>query len=218
MSRSPNFGGIFDLSRMTAELQELEAKMGQPNFWSDARAAAGVSRRKVRLERELAQWRDIEGKLGDVKALLELALAPDAVVYGDRATITQVLMNLLTNASDALEDRAGVISVRVDRVRDPGQRFQRALGKPVGPGNWVLVEVRDTGTGMDEHTLARVFEPFFTTKTKGESLGLGLSISRTLLEEFGGTLQFSAAPEGGTLASVTLPVFVERSASEAVPA
>ncbi len=73
MIRSPNFGGIFDLSRMTADLQELEAKMGQPNFWSDARAAAGVSRRKVRLERELSQWRDIEGKLGDVKALLELA-------------------------------------------------------------------------------------------------------------------------------------------------
>jgi peptide chain release factor 2 len=73
MNRSRNFGGIFDLSRMTAELQELEAKMGQPDFWSDARAAAGVSRRKVKLERDLQQWRDIEAKLGDVTALLELA-------------------------------------------------------------------------------------------------------------------------------------------------
>ena len=73
MSRLPNFGGIFDLSRMTAELLELEAKMGQANFWSDARAAAGVSRRKVRLERELQQWRDIETKLSDITALLELA-------------------------------------------------------------------------------------------------------------------------------------------------
>jgi len=73
MIRSPSFGGIFDLSRMTAELQELEAKMGQPAFWSDARAAAGVSRRKVKLERELRQWQDIESKLGDVTALLELA-------------------------------------------------------------------------------------------------------------------------------------------------
>ena len=72
-TRSPNSGGIFDLSRMTAELQELEAKMSQSDFWSDARAAAGVSRRKVKLERELQQWRDIEAKLGDVKALLELA-------------------------------------------------------------------------------------------------------------------------------------------------
>jgi peptide chain release factor 2 len=73
MITSPSFGGIFDLSRMTAELQELEAKMGQPNFWSDARAAAVVSRRKVKLERELRQWRDIEAKLGDITALLELA-------------------------------------------------------------------------------------------------------------------------------------------------
>ena len=73
MNRWPSSGGIFDLSRMSAELQELEAKMGQPDFWSNARAAAGVSRRKVKLERELQQWRDIEAKLGDVTALLDLA-------------------------------------------------------------------------------------------------------------------------------------------------
>jgi len=68
-----NSGGIFDLARMTAELQELEAKMWQANFWTDARVAAGVSRRKVKLERELQQWRDIEAKLSDVTTLLEMA-------------------------------------------------------------------------------------------------------------------------------------------------
>lgn len=73
VNRCPNFGGIFDLARMTAELEELEAKMGQPDFWNDARAAAAVSRKKVGLERELQQWRDIEAKLSDVTALLELA-------------------------------------------------------------------------------------------------------------------------------------------------
>lgn len=72
-NKSLNFGGIFDLSRMTAQLEELEAKMGQADFWNDARAAAGVSRQKVKLERELQQWRDIETKLSDVTALLELA-------------------------------------------------------------------------------------------------------------------------------------------------
>jgi peptide chain release factor 2 len=72
-NRFLNFGGIFDLSRMTAELQELEAKMGQSGFWSDARAAAGVSRHKAKLERELQQWRGIEAKLSDVTTLLELA-------------------------------------------------------------------------------------------------------------------------------------------------
>jgi peptide chain release factor 2 len=68
-----NFGGTFDLARMTAELEELEAKMGQPDFWNDARAAAGVSRKKAKLERDLQQWRAIEGTLSDVTTLLEMA-------------------------------------------------------------------------------------------------------------------------------------------------
>ena len=73
VSKSLSSGGIFDLARMTADLQELEAKMGLPDFWSDARTAAGVSRKKVKLERELQQWHDIEGKLSDVTTLLDLA-------------------------------------------------------------------------------------------------------------------------------------------------
>jgi peptide chain release factor 2 len=58
---------------MTADLQELEVQMGQPNFWNDARAATAVSRKKVTIERELQQWRQIEAKLEDLGALLELA-------------------------------------------------------------------------------------------------------------------------------------------------
>jgi peptide chain release factor 2 len=72
-NRSLNYGGIFDFAHMTADLQELEAQMGQPHFWNDARAAAVVSRKKATIERELQQWRDIETKMGDLGALLELA-------------------------------------------------------------------------------------------------------------------------------------------------
>lgn len=72
-NKSLNYGGIFDFAHMTADLQELEAKMGQPHFWNDARAAATVSRKKATIERELRQWRDIETKMGDLDALLELA-------------------------------------------------------------------------------------------------------------------------------------------------
>ena len=71
--RSRNYGGIFDFAHMTSELQELEAQMGQPHFWNDARAAAAVSRKKVTIERELQQWRELETKMDDVGALLELA-------------------------------------------------------------------------------------------------------------------------------------------------
>ena len=73
VSKCRNSGGIFDLARMTADLQELEARMGQPDFWNDAHVAAGVSRKKVKLERELQQWHDIEAKLSDVTTLLDLA-------------------------------------------------------------------------------------------------------------------------------------------------
>ena len=72
-NKSLNYGGIFDFAHMTADLQELEAQMGQPHFWNDARAAAVVSRKKATIERELRQWRDIEAKMGDVGAMLELA-------------------------------------------------------------------------------------------------------------------------------------------------
>lgn len=68
-----NLGGIFDLARMMAELEELQAQMGQPNFWNDSRTAANVSRKKVKLERDLQRWRDIESKLSDLTTLLELA-------------------------------------------------------------------------------------------------------------------------------------------------
>ncbi|HSA85880.1 MAG TPA: peptide chain release factor 2 [Nitrospira sp.] len=65
--------GHLDFAHMTADLQELEAQMGQPHFWNDARAAAVVSRKKAMIEREIQQWRDIETKMGDLGALLELA-------------------------------------------------------------------------------------------------------------------------------------------------
>ncbi|HMS83928.1 MAG TPA: peptide chain release factor 2 [Nitrospira sp.] len=65
--------GHLDFAHMTSELQELEAQMGQPHFWNDTRTAAAVSRKKTTIERELHQWRELETKMGDVGALLELA-------------------------------------------------------------------------------------------------------------------------------------------------
>ncbi|MGA6829190.1 peptide chain release factor 2 [Nitrospira sp. NS4] len=65
--------GHLDLARMTSDLEELAAKMAEPSFWNDTRAAASVSRKKVTLERELTQWREIDAKISDLQALLELA-------------------------------------------------------------------------------------------------------------------------------------------------
>jgi peptide chain release factor 2 len=88
---------------MTADLQELEAQMGQPHFWNDTRAAAAVSRKKATIERELQQWRDIETKMGDVDALLELAHES-----GDSALETE-----LTNELNQLEPRLATLRVEL---------------------------------------------------------------------------------------------------------
>ncbi len=69
-----SFGGIFDLARMTAELNDIEAKTAQPDFWKDTQAAAKVNRRKSTLDRELNHWRETERRQSDIEALLELTI------------------------------------------------------------------------------------------------------------------------------------------------
>ncbi len=69
-----SYGGIFDLARMTAELNDIDVKTSQPDFWKDTQAAAKVNRRKAALDRELSRWRDTERRQSDIEALLELAL------------------------------------------------------------------------------------------------------------------------------------------------
>jgi peptide chain release factor 2 len=69
-----NYGGIFDLARMTAELNDIEAKTSQPDFWNDTQAAAKVNRRKATLDRELTRWSETERRQSDLEAMLELAM------------------------------------------------------------------------------------------------------------------------------------------------
>lgn len=108
----------------------------------------------------------------------------------------QVCVNLLLNALDAVEGRAGA-EVRLT----------------LGPGP--VLEVADNGTGIAAADLPRVTEPFFSTKDGGEGLGLGLSISRAIVEEFGGSMQIASPPGEGTRVTVRLPdVALRREAAE----
>ena len=137
------------------------------------------------------------------KARLELELEPGSVVWGERATLMQVLMNLLTNASDALDDKPGTIAVSTRHVSEPDASWDDALGATVGPGDWLLVEVRDTGMGMDEPTRRRIFEPFFSTKTRGHGLGLGSCLG--IITAHGGAILVESEPGHGSKFSVLLP-------------
>ena len=137
------------------------------------------------------------------KARLELSVEGTNVVMGDPVTLSQVIMNLLTNASDALGDSAGNITVRVKHVTEVDSRWDQAQGAMVGPGRWVLVEVEDTGTGMDEGTRGRVFEPFFSTKERGH--GLGLAACLGIIRSHDGAVLVESELGRGSRFSILLP-------------
>jgi signal transduction histidine kinase len=129
-----------------------------------------------------------EAEVRGVRLRLEIAEALPKIV-GDRVQLQQVVLNLLSNAIDAVAagDRPeGEVAVLAGRC-----------------GEGVSVEVRDSGAGMDGETLARIFQPFFTTKPKG--MGLGLSISRTIVEAHGGTLAAHSVPGTGSTFRIELP-------------
>ncbi len=149
------------------------------------------------------------------QADLRLHLTPGCVVAGDHATLSQVLMNLLTNASDALEGKPGRIDVHVRRSTVPDARWDDALGARVGPGSWVEVTVRDDGMGMEPSTRARIFEPFFTTKTAGH--GLGLAGCLGILEAHRGAVLVESAPGEGSVFSLLLPAAQTTATSESPP-
>ncbi len=119
----------------------------------------------------------------------EAALPP---VLANEFGLTQVLVNLLLNAADALEDAAGEHRIRlVERASEDGR---------------IALEVIDDGPGIPLSALERIFDPFFTTKAPGRGTGLGLAISRAIVSRFGGTLEAENVAGGGALFRVVLPV------------
>ena len=127
------------------------------------------------------------------------SLVPEGLpaVSGNAVRLEQVLINLLLNAIEATASAGGT-----------GVRIGVASIAPA-----LTVEIVDEGRGIPDAVRERLFEPFFTTKQTGESLGLGLSISRMLLEEFGGKLRFDPRPEGGTVTCISLPLHPSRTAA-----
>ena len=112
------------------------------------------------------------------KIALRLHLAEQLpLVQADAAQIQQVIMNLVTNASDAIGDREGTVRI-VTQSRSLDEAFLRKVfhNQDLRPGRYAMVEVGDTGCGMAPEVLARIFEPFFTTKVTGRGLGLSATI------------------------------------------
>jgi PAS domain S-box-containing protein len=126
-------------------------------------------------------------------------------VHGDRAQIQQVVMNLITNAAEAVGSEVGTIALETRVSRTAGrERIEGLQGDPLAPGEYVRITVSDTGAGMDSATLRRIFEPFFTTKFTGR--GLGLAAVLGIVRGHHGALAVTSVPGQGTVFSVYLPV------------
>lgn len=133
---------------------------------------------------------------------LEATLSP---IHGDEVQIRQILMNLVLNASEAVDPQGGAIWVTTCTHRCDAATVAAAHMDTLAPGDlYVEVEVRDNGIGMDDETIARIFEPFFTTKFTGR--GLGLAAVYGIIRSHGGGLIVTSTPgEGTTFRLLFLP-------------
>jgi signal transduction histidine kinase len=121
----------------------------------------------------------LEGDFADVKA--------------DERMLRQALLNLIRNAAEAIGEES-----KVRRVELRGSHQRDATGKA-----WAIIEIRDTGCGLQPNDLQRIFIPFFTTKSTGH--GVGLALAHRVITDHGGTLTAANAPEGGAIFTIRLP-------------
>ena len=150
------------------------------------------------------------------KTSLRLRLAPDLpAVRADVAQLPQVVMNLVTNASEALDQATGgVVTVATGRRHCTQEVLACSLLETkVSPGEYVALEVTDTGCGMNDETKAKLFEPFFSTKLFGR--GLGLSAVSGIVRGHKGALLVESQPEKGTTFTVLFPASGESVVNEA---
>jgi two-component system cell cycle sensor histidine kinase/response regulator CckA len=157
---------------------------------------------------------DLNLVVTDLKKMLQRLIGEDITlktqlepglfrVKVDPNQMGQVLMNLVVNARDAMT-RGGTITIETANVV-LDLAYGRKKGVSLQPGPYVLLEVQDTGTGMDSDIRSHIFEPFFTTKELGKGTGLGLSTVYGIIKQSGGYIWVESQPENGTTFQIFLP-------------
>jgi PAS domain S-box-containing protein len=140
------------------------------------------------------------------KAVLKYNLKPDLpAMEADATQIRQIIMNLITNASEAIGDKSGFIAITTDTIQADRQYLRDTyLDEDLAPGLYVTLEVADTGCGMDAETQAKFFDPFFTTKFTGR--GLGMAAVLGIVRSHNGAINVYSEPGKGTTMKVLFPI------------
>ena len=223
-----DFNNLLGSVLVQAEVALRELKAGS-NPEEELRTIREVAMRGSEIVRELMVYAgkesatvelvDVSRIIQEMLELLKVSVSKHAVLEADlgknlppiranAAQLQQIVMNLVTNASDAVGDRDGVIllSTRGVRVDQDSQ-----LGH-LDEGNYTLLEVADTGCGMTPETQAKVFDPFFTTKFAGH--GLGLAIVDGIVRGLRGMIRLNSEPGKGTTFQILLPCAVSRAGGD----
>ena len=132
-------------------------------------------------------------------------------VMGDATQIHQVIMNLCTNAYQAMQDRGGTLEVSLSELDVGYEETIEKIG--MQPGRHLQLMVVDEGCGMDAAVLSRIFEPYYTTKEQGKGTGLGLSVIHGIVKNHRGDITVSSTPGKGTTFKIYLPVIEDADAA-----
>ena len=146
---------------------------------------------------------------------IEHIIDSKSLILGDTVQVHQVLMNLCTNAVYAMEDTGGTMTINLTDVMLDG--IFVTPYPDLHPGNYIKLEVLDTGTGMTPDIIKHIFDPFFTSKKPGEGTGLGLSVVHGIIKSSGGAILVDSTPGNGSSFTVYLPVLQNRSTVEIEP-
>ncbi|MDO9079302.1 MAG: ATP-binding protein, partial [Desulfuromonadales bacterium] len=136
----------------------------------------------------------------EIRKVIADNLAP---VPADPSQLHQVILNLCTNAADAMQDQDGILEVRLTDVRISPKEAQ--FYPALHPGSYLKMTIKDTGHGMERAVMERIFDPFYTTKGRGKGTGLGLSVVHGIVKSHGGTLTVESEVGKGSVFEVFLP-------------
>jgi two-component system cell cycle sensor histidine kinase/response regulator CckA len=191
-----------------------------------AQRAAGLTRQLLALSRRQViepKVINLNTLVSDMEKMLQRLIGEDLVlttgaaldlglVKADPGQVEQVLLNLVVNARDAMPQGGAIAAGTANATLDQAQAGQH-LG--AAPGQYVVLSVTDTGTGMTEEVKAHLFEPFFTTKGVGKGTGLGLATCYGVVQQSGGFIDVQSAVGAGTSFRACLPRVEEAPAAQA---